>query len=175
MRQFVYQVCYTRYHVSFYLWLIGSVLTYCKVLKYYDHDCRLACTEMCKNPWWHNFVRKVAAKWYDCPRCTLSLKIFARFTQNSKWILHVCRETASWYCILLKYFIYRSSIWYIWECCSIIQLILINLTDLNKMYSETLESFGLKVEVRIHSTRLKKWILSQFEDLTEHKKDNKSF
>ena len=41
MRQLVYQVCYTRHHVSFYLWLIGSVLKYCKVLKYYGQDCRL--------------------------------------------------------------------------------------------------------------------------------------
>ena len=41
MRQLVYQVCYTRYHVSFYLWLIGSVLKHCKVPKYYDHDCCL--------------------------------------------------------------------------------------------------------------------------------------
>ena len=40
MRQLVYQVCYTRYHVSFYLWWIGSVLKYCKVPKYYDQDCR---------------------------------------------------------------------------------------------------------------------------------------
>ena len=31
MRQLVYQVCYTRYHVSFYLWLIGSALKHCKV------------------------------------------------------------------------------------------------------------------------------------------------
>ena len=34
-----YQVCYTRYHVSFYLWLIRSVLKRCKVQKYYDKDC----------------------------------------------------------------------------------------------------------------------------------------
>ena len=26
MKQLMYQVCYTRYHVSFYLWLIGSAL-----------------------------------------------------------------------------------------------------------------------------------------------------
>ena len=36
MRQLVYQVCYTRYQVSFYLWWIVSVLKYCKVPKYYD-------------------------------------------------------------------------------------------------------------------------------------------
>ena len=39
MRQLAYQVCYTRYHISFYLWLIGSVLKR-KVPKYYDQDCR---------------------------------------------------------------------------------------------------------------------------------------
>ena len=39
MRQIVYQVCYTRYHVSFHLWLIGSVLKHCKVPKYYEQDC----------------------------------------------------------------------------------------------------------------------------------------
>ena len=40
MRQLLYPVCYTRYHVLFYLWLIGSVLNHCKVPKYYDQDCR---------------------------------------------------------------------------------------------------------------------------------------
>ena len=39
LRQLVYQVCYTRNHVPFYLWLIGSVLKHCKVQKYYDQDC----------------------------------------------------------------------------------------------------------------------------------------
>ena len=42
MRQLVYQVCYTRYKVSFYLWWIGPVLKYCNVPKYYDQDCRFA-------------------------------------------------------------------------------------------------------------------------------------
>ena len=37
--QLIYQVCYTRYQVSFYLWWIGSVLKYCKLPKYYDQDC----------------------------------------------------------------------------------------------------------------------------------------
>ena len=40
MRQLVYQVCYARYNVSFYLWLIGSVLKHCKFPKYYEQDCR---------------------------------------------------------------------------------------------------------------------------------------
>ena len=31
--------CYTRYHASFYLWLIRYVSKYCKVPKYYDQDC----------------------------------------------------------------------------------------------------------------------------------------
>ena len=39
MRQLVCQVCYTKYHVSFYLCLIVSVLKQYKVLKYYDQDC----------------------------------------------------------------------------------------------------------------------------------------
>ena len=30
MKQLMYQVCYNRYHVSFYLWLIGSVLNIVK-------------------------------------------------------------------------------------------------------------------------------------------------
>ena len=38
VRQLVYQVCYTRYHVQFYLWLIRSVLKRCKVPKYYEQD-----------------------------------------------------------------------------------------------------------------------------------------
>ena len=38
MRQLIYQVCHIRYHVSFYLWLIGSVLKHCKVPKYYGQD-----------------------------------------------------------------------------------------------------------------------------------------
>ena len=40
MRQLIYQVCYTEYHVSFYLRLIGSALKHCKVPKYYDQDCK---------------------------------------------------------------------------------------------------------------------------------------
>ena len=39
VRQFVDQVSYSRYHVSLYWWLIGSVLTHCKIPKYYDRDC----------------------------------------------------------------------------------------------------------------------------------------
>ena len=39
MRQLVYQVCFTRYHVLFYLLFIGSVLKHCKFPKYYEHDC----------------------------------------------------------------------------------------------------------------------------------------
>ena len=35
----MYQVCYTRYHVLFYLRLIESVLKHCEVPEYYEHDC----------------------------------------------------------------------------------------------------------------------------------------
>ena len=35
----MYHICYTTYHVSFYLWLIWPVLTHCKVPKYYEQDC----------------------------------------------------------------------------------------------------------------------------------------
>ena len=38
MRQLVYQVCCTRYQVSFYLWRLGPVLKHCKVPKYYNQD-----------------------------------------------------------------------------------------------------------------------------------------
>ena len=38
---------YTRYHVSFSLWLIGSVLKHCKVPKYYDQDCRSVMSIYC--------------------------------------------------------------------------------------------------------------------------------
>ena len=34
----MYQVCHIRYHISFYLWLIGSILKHCKVPKYYGQD-----------------------------------------------------------------------------------------------------------------------------------------
>ena len=36
MRQLVW---YTKYRVSFYLWLFGSILSHCKVSQYYDQDC----------------------------------------------------------------------------------------------------------------------------------------
>ena len=39
VRQNVDQVSYSRYHVSLYWWLIGYVLNYCKIAKYYDQDC----------------------------------------------------------------------------------------------------------------------------------------
>ena len=35
----MYQVWYDRYHVSFYLRLIGSVVKHCKILKNYDQGC----------------------------------------------------------------------------------------------------------------------------------------
>ena len=38
MWQFVYQLCYTRYQVPFYLWWIGHVLKHCKVPKYYAEN-----------------------------------------------------------------------------------------------------------------------------------------
>ena len=38
MRQLVCQVCYTRYQFLFYLWLSGTVLKHCRVLKDYDQD-----------------------------------------------------------------------------------------------------------------------------------------
>ena len=38
---------YTRYHVSFPLWLIGSVLKHCKVPKHYDQDCRSVMSIYC--------------------------------------------------------------------------------------------------------------------------------
>ena len=44
-RENSYQVCYSRYHVSFYLWLIGSLLKHCKVPKYYNQDCSLMFSE----------------------------------------------------------------------------------------------------------------------------------
>ena len=42
MGQLVYQVYYTRYQVSFYLWQIGPVLKHCKVPKSYDQDFRFS-------------------------------------------------------------------------------------------------------------------------------------
>ena len=38
-RQLVDQVCCSRYHVSLYWCLTGSVLRHCKIPKYYDQDC----------------------------------------------------------------------------------------------------------------------------------------
>ena len=40
VRQLVYQVCYTRYQFSLYLWCTGSLLKHFKVPKYYEQDCR---------------------------------------------------------------------------------------------------------------------------------------
>ena len=48
MTQLVYQVCNTKYQVSFYLWRIGPVLKHCKVPKYYYRDCRV-CIIYCRN------------------------------------------------------------------------------------------------------------------------------
>ena len=46
MRQLVCQVCYSRFHISFSLWLIGSVIKHCKVSKYYGQDCRFGATSV---------------------------------------------------------------------------------------------------------------------------------
>ena len=50
---------------------------------------------------------------------------------------------------------------------------LFKLTDINKVFCETLESLGLQVEDRIHGTWLKQWILVQSEDLKEHREGPK--
>lgn len=46
---------------------------------------------------------------------------------------------------------------------------LFKLTDINKVFCETLESLGLQVEDRIRGTWLKQWILVQSEDLKEYR------
>ena len=38
MRQLLYQLYYTRYQVSFYLYQMGPLLKHSKVPKYYDQD-----------------------------------------------------------------------------------------------------------------------------------------
>ena len=40
VRQLVYEVCYTRYYVLFYLRLIESLLKHCKAPEYYEQDCK---------------------------------------------------------------------------------------------------------------------------------------
>ena len=50
---------------------------------------------------------------------------------------------------------------------------LFKLTDINKVFCETLESLGLQVENRIHGTWLKQWILVQSEDLKEYREGPK--
>ena len=39
MGQLLYQVCYTRQHVSLYMWQTEPIPTHCKVTKYYDQGC----------------------------------------------------------------------------------------------------------------------------------------
>jgi len=48
-------------------------------------------------------------------------------------------------------------------------VVIFKLSDLTKMYAKFLTEFGLKIEGRIHSTRLKNRLLAQFEDLREHR------
>ena len=48
-------------------------------------------------------------------------------------------------------------------------VVIFKLSDLTKMYANFLAEFGLQIEGRIHSTRLKNRLLAQFEDLREHR------
>ena len=48
-------------------------------------------------------------------------------------------------------------------------VVIFKLSDLTKMYAKFLTEFGLKIEGRIHSTRLKNRLLAQFEDLREQR------
>ena len=77
MRQLVDQVCYSRYHVSFYLWLIGSVLQHCKVPKYYDQDCRYQTSTWTDN---FEFLDQI------CPKRIFLVKNTKG--QHRHWIVH---------------------------------------------------------------------------------------
>ena len=80
MRQLVYQVCYTRYHVSFYLWLIRPVLKHCKVPKYYDQDCRWRASDKILRDNAFNIAKNSKYDGYqkglDSMVCTLLIKSF---------------------------------------------------------------------------------------------------
>ena len=53
-----------RYQVSFYIWLIGSVLKHCKVPKYYDQDCLKAFFLLSKLPMVIQISRKRMLIWF---------------------------------------------------------------------------------------------------------------
>ena len=63
VRQFLHQVCGTRYQVWFYLWLIRPMLRRCKVLKYYYQDSLifiyLFIHFFALYQWWLKFLEKV--------------------------------------------------------------------------------------------------------------------
>ena len=75
MRQHVYQVCYTRYNVSFYLRLIGSVLKRCKVPKYYDHDCSI--TKLPTTTALNAEINEVKNKIPNVPNLTITTALIA--------------------------------------------------------------------------------------------------
>ena len=81
MRQPVYQVCYTRYHVSFYLWLIESVLKHCKVPKYYDQDWRLETGQ------WEGLNISLGKKLFCNKRGTLEIGVFVAMANDLLIIL----------------------------------------------------------------------------------------
>ena len=55
----MYQVCYARYQVSFYLWWFRPELNYSKVPKYYDQDCLKIFFYSLHFQWRFNFLEKV--------------------------------------------------------------------------------------------------------------------
>ena len=78
LRQLIYQVRYTRYHVLFYLWSIGSLLTHCKVWKYYDHKCRYQVSTQTNN---FDFLEQIYSK-----------RVFMGEngkTEQHHWVLHI--------------------------------------------------------------------------------------
>ena len=88
MGQLLYQVCYTRYQVSIYLWWIRPVLKKCKVPKYYDQDCTFFIlaedhVKNCCHRWiiyfWKSFFIKHTAIWWSY-----------HIPLNYIWILSFC-------------------------------------------------------------------------------------
>ena len=74
-REATHRVCYTRYHVPFYLWLIGCVLKHCKVPKYCDQDCSIYLEFLKQYPLKHcNFVFHFARTRNERVKVTLRKK-----------------------------------------------------------------------------------------------------
>ena len=94
-------VKFAKLDITFYLWLIGSVLKHCKVPKYYDQDCR----KQKYAQGWRRKIQQNCSIWYHWMSLWLAWDIFSKSMTEFVFI-----ETSGFYYIAWRSLWQRLSV-----------------------------------------------------------------